>query len=355
MILHLMVLLLMTMLSRATTTSVDEITQALPHCPNKCGNVTIPYPFGTKENSYLDIASSYKSGTPLFKYRRYGPSSHFFFLITIVTSSSTSLQKISKPRLCLWLLNPVTLKGISNLCLDPPILWSSLKVSRSIVVPLIVLSRLLLFLLCRVRLWYQCKCARGYKGNAYLPNGCKDIDECAGKNECIYGCLNMKGGYNCSCPSGQQGDGWRNGTGCLNSTPFTSLPPDGGNSSKIRYQGGYGTVYKGTLEDNRTVAIKIDIKSSNILLTDDYTAKVSDFGISKFIPIDQTHVQMLVHGTLGYIDLEYFRSGMLTEKSDVYSFGMLLVELLTGRKVFSHDGTESDLGLAVGPKPNQPD
>nr|GFB44781.1 hypothetical protein [Tanacetum cinerariifolium] len=58
---------------------------------------------------------------------------------------------------------------------------------------------------------YRCKCAQGYKGNAYLPNSCKDIDECAGKNECIYGCLNTKGGYNCSCPSGQQGDGWRNG------------------------------------------------------------------------------------------------------------------------------------------------
>lgn len=51
-ILNLMVLLLMMMLSKATI-SVDEVA-ALPHCPNKCGNVTIPYPFGTKKNCYLN-------------------------------------------------------------------------------------------------------------------------------------------------------------------------------------------------------------------------------------------------------------------------------------------------------------
>nr|GEV26017.1 wall-associated receptor kinase 2-like [Tanacetum cinerariifolium] len=96
-----------------------------------------------------------------------------------------------------------------------------------------------------------------------------------------------------------------------------------------------------------TQIVHRDIKTSNILLTDDYTAKVSDFGISRFIPADETHLQTLVHGTLGYIDPEYFRSGILTEKSDVYSFGMVLVELLTGRKVYSHDGTESELGLAM--------
>lgn len=53
-----------------------------------------------------------------------------------------------------------------------------------------------------------------------------------------------------------------------------------------------------------------------------------------------------MHGAPGYIDPEYFHSGILKEQINVHSFGMVLVGLLTGRKVFSHDGTESDLGLA---------
>nr|CAB3478869.1 unnamed protein product [Digitaria exilis] len=77
-----------------------------------------------------------------------------------------------------------------------------------------------------------------------------------------------------------------------------------------------------------------DIKSSNILLTEQLRAKVADFGFARLAHEnpEATHVSTLVKGTAGYVDPEYLRTNQLTDRSDVYSFGVLLVELVTGRR-----------------------
>ncbi|PWA67177.1 hypothetical protein CTI12_AA312470 [Artemisia annua] len=76
-----------------------------------------------------------------------------------------------------------------------------------------------------------------------------------------------------------------------------------------------------------------DIKSSNILLDENWNAKISDFGLSKFGPANQEFTFLISHaaGTFGYCDPLYVDTGVLSKESDVYSFGVVLFEVLCGR------------------------
>ncbi|XP_076931649.1 protein kinase STUNTED-like isoform X2 [Bidens hawaiensis] len=95
-----------------------------------------------------------------------------------------------------------------------------------------------------------------------------------------------------------------------------------------------------------------DVKSSNILLSEDFEPQLSDFGLAKWATPTGLHITSAdVAGTFGYLAPEYLMHGKVTEKIDVYAFGVVLLELLTGRKPISHKYPKGEESLVMWAKP----
>lgn len=95
-----------------------------------------------------------------------------------------------------------------------------------------------------------------------------------------------------------------------------------------------------------------DVKSSNILLTDEFEPQMSDFGLAIWAPSNPSSVTHSdVVGTFGYLAPEYFMYGKVTDKVDVYAFGVVLLELLTGRKPISDGSPKGQESLVMWATP----
>ncbi|KAI5387992.1 protein kinase STUNTED isoform X1 [Lathyrus oleraceus] len=95
-----------------------------------------------------------------------------------------------------------------------------------------------------------------------------------------------------------------------------------------------------------------DVKSSNILLSQDFEPQLSDFGLAIWGPTKTPFLtQEIVVGTFGYLAPEYFMYGKVSDKIDVYAFGVVLLELISGREPISSEPCKGQESLVVWAKP----
>ncbi|XP_022756277.1 G-type lectin S-receptor-like serine/threonine-protein kinase LECRK3 [Durio zibethinus] len=123
--------------------------------------------------------------------------------------------------------------------------------------------------------------------------------------------------------------------GTLASFLFGDLKPSWSRRTQIALEIARGLFY--LHEECSPQIIHCDIKPQNILLDDYYVARISDFGLSKLLGINQSYTNTAIRGTKGYVAPEWFKTVPVTVKVDVYSFGVLLLEIICCRRNVAMD------------------
>uniref|UniRef100_A0A0E0EN39 Protein kinase domain-containing protein n=1 Tax=Oryza meridionalis TaxID=40149 RepID=A0A0E0EN39_9ORYZ len=230
---------------------------------------------------------------------------------------------------------------------------------------------------------YRCECSDGYQGNPYIIDGCKDLSLHGSSFSRLSIALIVSGGSIVLILLISKNTDF--GERMIITLEELQKATNNFDRSRQVGDGGHGVVFKGILDLNvvaikkskiivqreigefiNEVAILSQINHRNVVKLLDvalrqksrcwfmnsfhmgsfiiifismvqshchgFNSKVSDFGASKYTPIDRSEITTAVQGTIGYLDPMYYYIGRLTDKSDVFSFGVVLVELLTRKK-----------------------